>query len=209
VEQEELERLSVGQRDGLLLALRRHLYGPTVLGVTSCPRCREQVEVSFDLADIAVDPPGDPREPIEVELGGYRVRARPPGAMDLVSVADARDHLDPRTALIERCVLEAGTEQGPMSAPDLPPAVVSCLASALAEADPQADVRLALGCPGCGHEWTAAFDIVAFLWAELDAWGYRVLGDVHVLASAYGWREADIVAMSEWRRTHYLERVGW
>jgi hypothetical protein len=34
------------------------------------------------------------------------------------------------------------------------------------------------------------------------------LNEVHMLAWAYGWREADILAMSSARRQFYLERVG-
>ena len=62
----------------------------------------------------------------------------------------------------------------------------------------------ALYCPECGHRWHATFDIVSFFWSEIDAWAYRTLHQVHRLASAYGWREADILAMSPWRRQFYL-----
>jgi hypothetical protein len=31
--------------------------------------------------------------------------------------------------------------------------------------------------------------------------------EVHLLASAYGWRESDILAMTPWRRQLYLELV--
>ena len=78
----------------------------------------------------------------------------------------------------------------------------------MAEADPQADVQLALVCPACGHTWQATFEIVSFLWAELSAWAERTLADVHALASTYGWREADILAMSARRRQRYLELAG-
>ena len=78
----------------------------------------------------------------------------------------------------------------------------------MADADPQADVRLALDCPACGHKFLAAFDVVAYFWSEINAWAYRLLGEVHTLASAYGWREDDILALSPWRRHVYLEMVG-
>jgi hypothetical protein len=50
--------------------------------------------------------------------------------------------------------------------------------------------------------------VVAYFWSEINAWAYRLLGEVHSLASAYGWREEDILAMSPWRRHVYLEMVG-
>ena len=77
----------------------------------------------------------------------------------------------------------------------------------MGEADPQADIRLALTCSECSLEWEATFDIVTFLWTEVDGWARRTLFEVHLLASAYGWRESDILALSAPRRRFYLEAV--
>lgn len=82
------------------------------------------------------------------------------------------------------------------------------IAALMAEADPQADVELALTCPGCGIAWGVPFDIGMFLWWELDARARRLLQDVSVLASAYGWREADVLALTPRRRQLYLELVS-
>jgi hypothetical protein len=89
----------------------------------------------------------------------------------------------------------------------LPESVVSAMAEQMAQADAPADIQLALTCPVCGQHWQAIFDIVSFFWSEIDAWAYRTLRDVHCLAAAYGWREADILALSPWRRQFYLEMV--
>ena len=78
----------------------------------------------------------------------------------------------------------------------------------IAEADPQADVEVALNCPCCQHTWQTDFDIVSYLWAELHAWATRLFREVHLLASAYGWSESDILNMSARRRRHYLEMLA-
>jgi hypothetical protein len=52
------------------------------------------------------------------------------------------------------------------------------------------------------------FDIVPYLWTEINAWAMRLLREIHSLATAYGWREADILAMSAVRRHWYLEMIG-
>jgi hypothetical protein len=65
-----------------------------------------------------------------------------------------------------------------------------------------------LTCAACGHRWSALFDIVAFFWTELCVRAERLLVEVHTMARAYGWREADILAMSEARRHCYLEFLG-
>ena len=78
----------------------------------------------------------------------------------------------------------------------------------LAAADPGAELELALACPSCDHRWTQDLDPVAFLWAEIDGWARRLAGEVHVLAAAYGWGEAEILALSPLRRRLYLEAVA-
>jgi hypothetical protein len=78
----------------------------------------------------------------------------------------------------------------------------------LAEADPLADVQLAVSCPSCGTRQQVSFDILSFFWTEIEAWAWRILREVHTLASAYGWHEHDILALSPRRRQSYLEMVG-
>jgi hypothetical protein len=90
----------------------------------------------------------------------------------------------------------------------LPAEVVSGIAESMAQADPLADIQLKIDCPSCRHRWRAAFDIVSFLWTEIEAWAGRMLSEVHTLARAYGWREAEILALSATRRQFYLEMVG-
>ena len=59
-----------------------------------------------------------------------------------------------------------------------------------------------------GRGGARTFDIGAFFWSEIDAWAGRILQQVHVLASAYGWSERDVLALSPVRRQLYLGMVG-
>jgi hypothetical protein len=74
--------------------------------------------------------------------------------------------------------------------------------------DIQADSRIEIHCPACGAQSSAEFDIAAFFWQEITAQARRLLREVHALARAYGWREADILAMSARRRQAYLSLIG-
>jgi hypothetical protein len=74
--------------------------------------------------------------------------------------------------------------------------------------DPQAEVRVAVTCPACHHPWSTVFDIVAYLWSEIDDWARRLLSEVDVLASSYGWNESAILGMTARRRRLYLEIIG-
>jgi hypothetical protein len=102
----------------------------------------------------------------------------------------------------------------PLSVPavGMPDAVLRALETAMADtvaaADPQAEIELALTCPACGLLWRTPFDVVNFLWQEIDAWAASLLGEVHILASNYGWSERDILALSPLRRAYYLDLIG-
>lgn len=196
-----LADMGIGRRDARLLDLREQIFGSQLVSLAICPSCGERLELSFDISDIRA--PDDPPDgPLTLALAGYEATFRLPNSRDLLAVTGSGEAGEATRRILDRCLIDA---RGP--GPDLPPEVAQAIATRMAEADPQADVQLALVCPACERPWSAAFDIVSFFWSEINAWAIRTLRDVHALASAYGWREADILAMSPWRRQCYLEMV--
>ncbi|HMO66423.1 MAG TPA: phage baseplate protein, partial [Verrucomicrobiota bacterium] len=94
------------------------------------------------------------------------------------------------------------------STSSLPDAAIDAISAALAAADPAGVLDFALNCPACGHAWTAPLDAGAVLEADLAAWARATLAEVHTLAAAYGWTEAEVLALSPARRRVYLELLG-
>ena len=203
-----LRALPIGRRDSALLALRESLFAGRVDALTACPRCAAPLDLIFDVADIRLPVPATLPEPVTVAVGPYRVTARLPDSNDLAAAAGASSTEAARALLLARCVVRAQHDGVDLPPADLPAQVAAALEAALAAADPQADVQLDLTCAACDHHWQAAFDIGRFLWAEIHAWAGRLLRDVHTLASAYGWSEPAILALSPRRRQHYLELVS-
>jgi hypothetical protein len=204
---DQLANLSIGQRDERLLTLREQTFGPQLTAVATCPACDEQMEFGLGAADVRTASPSEPVETIELEYADYRVQVRLPNSHDLATLDPNSDNGTNRQRLLERCTLEANCAGRNISADDLPSDVVDVISKRAAAADPQADVQLLLSCPSCRHQWDTAFDIVAFFWEEIQACVIRLLRDVHELASAYGWSELEILALSAWRREAYLEMV--
>jgi hypothetical protein len=204
-----LARMSIGRRDALLLRLRERTFGPQLASTASCPRCGERLELNFTTREIAVDAVGDDEEnQFSLEALGYEVEFRLPSSLDLAAVSAGADLDDAQRLLLSRCVVNARRGADELSVDDLPSEVLETVAGEMARRDPQADVQLALDCPQCSHAWQLSFDIVSFFWSEIDAWAQRVLREVHALASAYGWREDEILALSAWRRQVYLAMIG-
>jgi hypothetical protein len=195
------EALSIGQRDAELLALRERTFGSRVEAVAGCDACGEALEVSFDTAELERGPETPEGGTHSLVVGGAAVRFRLPTTADLVAASDLGGVDAARDGLFERCVLEP-------HAGELTGAARRAIAERMAELDPLATVELELRCPACEAVGLAVFDIASFLWAEVDAAVRRTLEDVHVLASAYGWREQDVLALSPERRRLYLELIG-
>lgn len=205
-----LAGMSIGQRDACLLRLRESRFGTRVTGIVTCQACQEQIEVDFDIRQVLTCPPAGAETAmaaLSVSEAGYQVSFRLPGTGDIPSSVRDGDVESTRRALFERCVVTACHDGRAVPAAALPAHVVDAVEARMGEADPQADIRLALTCSECAFEWEATFDIASFLWAEVDAWARRTLYEVHLLASAYGWRESDILALSPPRRRFYLEAV--
>jgi hypothetical protein len=205
---EELAELPIGRRDAALLDLRERLFGAELICLADCPGCAEVQELRFRTADVRVAEPA-PEERPTVSSAGWTVEFRLPTTADVAAVTEPADASDePAGALLRRCtsaVRRAGRE---VPADRLPGRVRDAVARRMAELDPQAEIDLALTCPACARDWSVLFDIGEHLWQEVDGWARRLLLDVHTLASAYGWTEPDVLALSAQRRRFYLEAVG-
>jgi hypothetical protein len=203
--QEQLATLAIGERNRRLLLLRQKLFGSKAEAVVACPICQERLEFTLPLSSFTGEAPKH-TESFSLCSGSYTMNFRLPNSLDLLALP--RDIAKARDFLLERCLIDVQHKGKKVTAQDLPEKVIADLNKQMANADPQAVMELRLECPACHHAWTAIFDIASFLWCELDHWGKHMLLAIHRLASAYGWREEDILSMSTWRRQTYLELLS-
>lgn len=198
--------LPLGRRNRMLLDARRLLFGPVADVVAPCDACGERLEAEVSLPALLGALPSAAVDPAPVRLRGYEVRLRLPTGDDLTDLpgdveAAARE-------LLARVVLTVSRGGEDVELGSLPPGVLRAADEALAAADPAADLELAVDCPDCGAQATVVLDPVELLWDEVDAWAWRMLGEVHALAGAYGWSEADVLALTPARRQAYLYLSG-
>lgn len=206
----DLAQLAIGERDARLLGLHEQMFGDRLSGLSACPRCGEQLEIELAVAQVRVPTPcsSSSGAVFSLRVDGLDVTLRLPTSADLVALEADEGAARLRRRVIERCVVEARRGDAEVTADQLSEAALTQLANALGDADPQADVQLEVSCPGCGATSGAELDIVSFLCGEIDAWARRLLTEIHTLASAYGWSEAEILDMSALRRELYLGVAG-
>ncbi len=202
---QELLNWTIGTRDAALLTLRDWTFGSQLNALAQCLACGERLELTFESDDIRVSE-NVSAEVLVVSAENYVLKLRVPTVQDLLALETTNTEAA-RKVLLERCILEAKHEGEEVVGEEWPEAVQAAAVAAIAQNDRQADVQLALSCPQCGHQWQANFDIGAYFWDEIEAWALRLLREVHLLAATYGWREADILALSPLRRQFYLEML--
>jgi hypothetical protein len=204
----DLAALPVGERDWRLLALRRATFGDTLACIVACPRCEALQEfiVSAEALLAAAKPSGEAPDVLGVE--GYTVHLRRLDSRDMAAAARCADVESAEVLLLTRAVVSAEERGTPVRPEHLPAALRQSVAEHLASRDPAADLSFDLTCASCGERWDGVFDVSAFLWSEVEAEARRLLGEVATLAQRYGWREADILAMTPLRRCAYLEMAG-
>ncbi|MFE5739576.1 hypothetical protein [Streptomyces celluloflavus] len=204
----------LGERAADLFALRRALFGDRMQVTLDCAdaECGAAMEFDLDAGELGAVRPVVPEGGLRVTEGDWVVEFRLPGAADLAAVAAAATAVTDATAarrlLAARCAVSAvrgGRAATAAEVRRLPDPVLKRFAEAAEAADPGAELTLVIACPECGAATSAELDIAAYLWTELDAWAREVLLDVHLLASAYGWSEPEILALSPRRRRYYLE----
>jgi hypothetical protein len=182
---DELARLPIGQRDACVLPLALAVLEATA----PCPACGDATEFSLSAETLARSEATVPA-PTDVAW-------RSPDSRDVAAAAAAPDAAAAERILLERC-----------AAPELSAEERAEVCSAMAAADPLAEVLVDVECPSCATVFVADLDVAAFVWAGVQARALRLLRDVDTLARAYGWTETEVLALGDRRREAYLELVG-
>jgi hypothetical protein len=203
--------LSVGDREALLLHLRRLTLGERIECVLRCPEaaCGEKMDLDLAVSDLLFPPYPDAAPWYEAELGEpgeYRkVRFRLPTGADqeeaaLLALTDINAAAG---RLLRRCL-----ENDPSAEISLKEGDAERLGALMAERDPQAELVLQLTCPICARDFETPFDTAAFFLQELAGRSAILYREVHRLALAYHWSQAEILSLSGRQRRLYLELLA-
>jgi hypothetical protein len=213
---EQIRDLSMGDREALLLHVRRMTFGERIDCTLDCPACAERMDFQLRAQELMVSTAEGPQPRYEEDflLDGvkFRARFRLPTGTDVETVLRT-EHGDPEQAahaLLFRCVewihgLDGGAG---LSGEAWPVELVAQITARMSELDPQSEIRLQLTCPACEHVFEALFDTSDYFLRELSSRERRLYEDVHQLALAYHWSEAEILQMPPRRRKVYLDLLA-
>jgi len=193
----------VGRRIAVLLRVAAesdHLQAFTVERRCSQPACGTAFEMSLPLDQLDSGSEAD-RIAVALPAGGA-VMARLPTGEDQRRWA-GRAYASRREAI--GAITGALVVEGQVAPDD--DAAVAALADALADHDPLVNFTVSCSCPACGETNETAIDLEGLALGHLARRRRALIEDVHALASAYGWTEAQVLAISEERRASYRALV--
>jgi hypothetical protein len=200
--------LTLAARIGGLTAIHAQTLGEDRIAVSlRCPldSCGEALEAALPVEAIVEMARLAEAEPQLVVAGtGSRPLAlrRPTGVDQLRWLS--RNY--PSASIAEAAMLQSLL---PQSSPGpLPADLVRLVGEQLEELDPLPCFAVVTLCPACGWQGEIAVDLEAVLLAGLHRAQRRMLADIHVLASRYGWREQDVLAIPPKRRADYRRMIA-
>jgi len=196
----EAAHLPVADRDRLLAAVQRDLFGDRIEADAPCRDCNRLFTVDFSLAALidgqrtqrpdGVDGPDD--------AGNYRlgeVTFRLPTSEDLDAASGLPDR-QARAALLARCILEgAGAAREDE------------IEAAMAALGPTLDTDIDTTCPHCATRQSVRFAIDRYLLRSLANERRFLLHETHRIARAYGWSHAAIMALPRRDRQEYVRLI--
>ncbi|MFW2542769.1 hypothetical protein ACN2XU_09015 [Primorskyibacter sp. 2E107] len=193
----EAARMAVADRDRLMAQLHLAEFGSRIAGDRTCAACEARFSFDFDLGDLlgALKPSRDVERLEEGWLmaeGGIRFRL-PNGEDERAGAAGG-----PRAGevIALRCLPEGETEHV---------AKIAEIAEAVA---PLVDLTLRTQCPECGADHTMAFNAEAYCLGALRARRARMMSDIHLIASRYGWSFGAIVDLPQNHRRGFVDQIN-
>jgi hypothetical protein len=199
---DRVRALSVGDRQFLIRRLGIELDTDECWLTGVCEHCGQPIDVAVRQSALPYKPATDgyPIATAQTSLGECRVRV--PTGLDQEAMAVVEDESAAADELARRCVLDLvpGRELDPA---ELTERDLEILGEAVESVAPEMVTEIQASCPHCSGQTAIAIDPYRCL-RNLDV---GVLRQVHTLASAYHWSEAEILALPRQRRLRYLQMI--
>lgn len=208
-ESELLAHLPLGSLTKRLLRLRAALFGPALTCLANCRSCSGTIETTFGVEELLSCERSATSEPGVLHSLTYEdciLEFRLPTAKDLITL-EAGKTLAP-LALADRLISKSVHNGESISIQELTPGAIEAIEVQITELDPLAHIELTLSCPDCGNNWHETLHVIDFLWLEIGNLAKRLFVEIARLASAFGWSEREILALTPERRRSYLELLG-
>jgi len=213
---ETIRALTAGDRDFLLLMLRRLTFGETISLILVCPeeRCGAKMDVEIALDEIPVESRAlKPVYRITLpEAPPIQVEFRLPSGRDLEQLADMASSPaeDPARGLLAACATRFGElpSVGAAEIAQLSPESRALLEREIELHSPKVELDMETTCPECSREFSTLLDPLALLLDEVRQGRAALDREIHTLAFHYHWARRELLGLTRPERQRYIRLLA-
>jgi hypothetical protein len=212
VTEDTVRSLCIGDREALLLHLRRLTFGDRLQCILACPflECKEKMDLDLNVRNLLLQTYSQNGEWHNARLHDnghlYDVRFRLPTGADQEAVSGlAQTDLNAASSMLLRRCIGSIAREDDSTVEVIPQSLETQLSSIMSEMDPQAELMLNMTCPACHRNFSVIFDTASYLSKEMASHMEHIYRDVHMLAFYYHWSESEIMGMTQRKRERYLD----
>lgn len=196
---ELVNQIVIGDKNRLLLAIRKRTLGETIDCVNYCSRCNSEFSFELQISQLLSDLKTYP-ETFEITIDTYELTLRSLTVGDLIE-ASKRDH--PIDTLNKRCIIKTK----PLLPQKIPEHIQGIISEALEQLDPMAEIPLDLICPECGYKFTILFDPETYFLEEFRKLIDQFYREVFLIAINTQWNKDAILSLPVYIRKNYITQL--
>ncbi len=199
-----VSRLSIADRQYLMLRLAAMLNGEQLWLNVDCGHCHSLFDVELRRCDLPVKEAGEGFPQVMLYLNDWEIKAGVPTGKDQEGIAELEES-EAVYWLLKKCIRQVnGQPPTEDFFSQLTKEDIGAIDEALDVVSPAVCDRLIVACPECNKGQYARLDHYAHI--GLDE--YFFYDEIHTLASHYHWSEADILDLPQVKRRRYLDLIS-
>ncbi|TKB25868.1 hypothetical protein FCL47_12285 [Desulfopila sp. IMCC35006] len=204
IDRDTVARLTVADRQYLMLRLAAMLNGEQLWLNVQCSHCQSLFDVEVKRSELPVKPAGHGFPHVMIAINDWQIDAGVPTGKDQEGIRGLEEQQAVHW-LLRQCVYSVNG-QAPTDAffAQLTEADIAAIDEALDDVSPAVCDRLLVTCPECSCEQCTRLDH----YAQLGLDEHFFYDEIHTLASHYHWSEADILDLPQHKRRRYLDLIN-
>ena len=233
-----IAKLSLGEKNMILLLLRKLAFGDKLSLVSDCHFCKEKMTQNVSIIELInsvrnssmFTSTNSQQNDFTFQLSydsvttdqqngrGYALTIRPITVGDLQEIYDtlAKNGIDGSEISIKKEIIEKIIDMNVLnSVPMLPVDIYEnekdlalAIVEKIGELDPLSNIRMSLTCPQCKNRCLEDFYTEYFIFREIASYHSVMEYDLNWIALHYGWTEGNITDLAISRRKRYVNLIN-
>lgn len=209
----DIDGLTASDRDRLVAALYRNIYGDRIDATLQCRACESLFDIDFQLSllqeSLYQEQPEASPDGVYQTPQGHAFRL--PTSEDEIETSGT-PQTEAYAYLLEKILIDPTYQSLLSGSESYRREVIDAVESRLSRIAPIVDLELNARCPECATNQAVHFDLQSFFLERLFQDRRWLMHEIHMIANAYGWSLDNILTLSRRERkelTNLIDDQGF